>query len=208
MALVSHCVVVGVDADSVPDPATPEEAAGIPHEHLSADVLHAFPLTAISTPTGAVPPLPDSVALFCLPAGVIPKKEEDQSADKISFFSFVLTNIDGSRSFGTCVSWYEPLEKYPGEARATFLLAFARHSRVIACRNTGTQGSLPHVIRSILHTLPLCSCVSCFAQQDATHPFSACSLPVAYASDPQSSNTLTDFSCGGMAVGSIRLMSS
>jgi len=114
VALVSHCVVVGVDVENLPEPESPEQASKTPHELLSADVLHAFPLAAISTPTGAVPPLPDSVALFCLPAGVIPKRDGDDGADQIQFFSFVLTNIDGSRSFGTCVSWYEPLETYPG----------------------------------------------------------------------------------------------
>ncbi len=113
-ALVSHCVVVGVDTESLPAPETPAEASETPHDILSADVLHSFPLGAIETPTGAVPPLPDSVALFCLPAGVIAKRTGDKDADKIKFFSFVLTNMDGSRSFGTCVSWYEPLETYPG----------------------------------------------------------------------------------------------
>jgi hypothetical protein len=113
-ALVTHCVVVGIDTESLPAPDTEAQAAEIPHELLSADVLHAFPLSAIATPTGAVPPLPDSVALFCLPAGVIAKRSGEKDADKIKFFSFVLTNMDGSRSFGTCVAWYEPLEKYPG----------------------------------------------------------------------------------------------
>ena len=155
MALVSHCVVVGVDVDSIPDPLSPEEVAEIPHEHLSADVLHAFPLAAIRTPTGPVAPLPDSVALFCLPAGVIPKKNGDQGGDKINFFSFVLTNIDGSRSFGTCVSWYEPLEKYPGENCAACCSPESDAAGVFAYRNPGTKSALSDVLCSLLHALPL-----------------------------------------------------
>ena len=64
-ALVTHAVIVGVDSEGI----SLREDGSVAREALAADVLAAFPLAAIGTPLGDVPPLPDSVALFCLPAG-------------------------------------------------------------------------------------------------------------------------------------------
>ena len=152
-ALVTHAVVVGVDPEAAP---TGEEGAPSP-AHLSADVLHAFPLPELGTPAGPVPPLPDSVALFCLPAGVKVKARGDAGTGGVRFFSFVLTNMDGSRSFGTCVSWYEPLRGFEGEPRGQRAASRpARHSAPCPTlhRHLCAQGPVPHVFCAVLHAVP------------------------------------------------------
>jgi len=51
-------------------------------------------------------PLPKGISTFAFPNGV-DVRTADESAESPKLFSFVLTNVDGKRQFGACLTFYE-----------------------------------------------------------------------------------------------------
>ena len=115
--LISYYLVVGITSDageSGPAAAAGGNGGGDGGDGgggggggggaLGAEIVERFPLE--DDPTN---PLPPSVPLFCCPDGVdvIPVGHPD--ARSTSMFTFTLTDGNGARSYGTCLSFYEPL---------------------------------------------------------------------------------------------------
>jgi hypothetical protein len=106
--LLKYFAVVGVDPES--------DAPGITADSLCAAVVAQFPLDDGSGGKSTVEPLPESVPLFCLPQGVDTVPSDSSAASSVALFSFVLTNSDGTRSFGHCMQFYEQLQALPGKS--------------------------------------------------------------------------------------------
>jgi hypothetical protein len=100
--LASHFLVVGVDEE--------HDKADTPLDALAADVVARFPLTD----KDACTPCPEAVHVFAMPEGVETVTAASPAARAVQFFAYVLTDIDGHRSYAHCLSFFQPLRGHPG----------------------------------------------------------------------------------------------
>lgn len=82
---------------------------------------------------------------FCLPDGVAEKSRESAAAHDPAFYSFALTDADGSRSFASCAMFYEPRPNKTG-ACATCLYVWHPQSLTEAFRKLCAQGVV-HIVQ-------------------------------------------------------------